>query len=192
MVVVGDTQQSCAVDRHLIDRLAEPIGSRLEDCLAQQPRRTEGAGGSGHRAAAHEGAGPGSDLRGVGLLDDDALRRHAQAGRRDLRESRVRALSDGGTRRLHVHLPIVAEPHACGVGAGDIGHATSAKRRRSRARVFDIRGDADSHEATFGARRVPILERSGVAEHVQRCLERGGVVTRLIGMLGGTEIGHLV
>src|SRR5437879_10458881 len=92
----------------------------------------------------------------------------------------MRSLSDRGAWRLEGHPAVGGEPHARGVGARDVVHAATLKRRRSGARVLDVGADADSKEAALAPRPCLLLARGRVVEHLQRGIERGGVVARVI------------
>ena len=145
-------QHRRTVDRESLSRLVEPVRRCVEDRLTKQRRRTVGARRRGDRAATHERSCPVANGRGVGLLDHHALGRDADSGSRNLRERRVRPLSDRGARRLEVNAAVAGEPHARRISARDVRHAPTLEGRRPGARVLDVGADAYADQAAFMAR----------------------------------------
>src|SRR5581483_11920463 len=156
--------------------------------LLGRPRERT-AGGDGAPARERAGAGETAD-GGVGRRDGHRLRLDAEHLGDDLRERRVRALTDRRGRRPDGYAAVGAQREVRAVVALDPDHAAADEYGRVHPGRLDLA--ADAAEAAGRAGGAPLFLDAVEAGGGERELERGVIVAAVVALVREADVRKLV
>ena len=161
------------------------------DPLAQRPRREQGGAAADGHPAARPRAAAVRHHAGVARAHGDAIERHVELGRDDLRQRRVRALPLLGDADQRGDGAAGLQAHRRALLAGD-RRAADAVELRARARQFHEAREPDPDVPSLAAGRRLLTPEAVVLRDLQEPRERGVIAAAVENVAGRGRVREVI